>query len=337
MTKIRAPSSNFWSTTLDGSINDSVQTITLSSTTGLEAPGYLIIDREDSSGTATPSSREVIYYTGISSNDLTGVTRGSDGSTARSHSDGALTESTMTIGMFNGLASAQIMGTATITTLTSTTGTIGTVKTDTVSESTNGVGVLVDSVLLKDGGATITPLSTATIFESASDVGVNIDGLSIKDGKLNTNSSVVTANITDANITSRKMAPTYKTDTMAADFVTGTTGGFVNVTGLVASFSAAEIPVDGVILAWVTGEVKHTTADQNVIMGITINGGNPDMYTTETVAKNGGTVSLSPIATQVVTGGSAATVQAVVYQSSATLTVEGATDRSRLLALYFAT
>lgn len=103
-TKYVAPTANFWSTTLNGAINDSVDTFTLNSTTNLQAPGYLVIDREDGSGTATPSSREVIYYTGISSNDLTGVTRGADGSTARSHSDGALVEATMTVGMWNSLA-----------------------------------------------------------------------------------------------------------------------------------------------------------------------------------------------------------------------------------------
>lgn len=97
----KAPTSNFWSTSLNGAINDSVDTITLNSTTGLQFPGYLIINREDSSGTATPSAREVIKFTGISGSDITGVTRGADGSTARSHADGSLVESVLTIGMWN--------------------------------------------------------------------------------------------------------------------------------------------------------------------------------------------------------------------------------------------
>lgn len=97
----KAPTSNFWSTSLNGAINSSVDTITLNSTTGLQAPGYLIIDREDNAGTATSTSREIIKFTGIAGNDITGVTRAADGSTARSHSDGALVEAVFTIGMHN--------------------------------------------------------------------------------------------------------------------------------------------------------------------------------------------------------------------------------------------
>lgn len=97
----KAPTSNFWSTSLNGAINDSVDTITLNSTTGLQAPGYVIINREDSSGTPTPNAREIVKFTGISGSDLTGVTRGADSSTARSHSDGSLVELVLTIGMWN--------------------------------------------------------------------------------------------------------------------------------------------------------------------------------------------------------------------------------------------
>lgn len=97
----KAPTENYASTSLNGAINDSVTTITLNDASKLQAPGYVVIDREDGNGTATPNSREVIKYTGISTNDLTGVTRGADNSTARSHSDGALVEATFTIGMHN--------------------------------------------------------------------------------------------------------------------------------------------------------------------------------------------------------------------------------------------
>jgi hypothetical protein len=102
-TKYVAPTANYWSTTLNGAISDAATTITLNSVTNLQAPGYLVIDREDGSGNATPTAREVIYFTGISGNDITGVTREADNSTARSHSDGALVESTMTVGVWNSL------------------------------------------------------------------------------------------------------------------------------------------------------------------------------------------------------------------------------------------
>lgn len=49
-------------------------------------------------------------------------------------------------------------------------------------------------------------ISTDTIAEKTAAAGVAIDGLLIKDGKLATNSSVVTANITDAAVTAAKLA-----------------------------------------------------------------------------------------------------------------------------------
>lgn len=109
-TLFRAGGVNFLSTTLNGAISSAAQTITLTSTTNVRAPGYLVINREDGSGTATPNAREVIFFTGVSGSDLTGVTRGADGSTARSHSDGALVEQTMTVGMYNSLASIVDLG-----------------------------------------------------------------------------------------------------------------------------------------------------------------------------------------------------------------------------------
>ena len=108
-TSFLAPLANFVQTTLNGAITDSATTITLSSTTNLTAPGYIVIDRQNSAGTDTPNSREVVSYTGLSGNDLTGCTRGADNSTARSHTDGAIVETMPTVGMFNNLAT--IVGT----------------------------------------------------------------------------------------------------------------------------------------------------------------------------------------------------------------------------------
>ena len=103
-TIFNAPTSNFLQTTLNGSITSSAGTITLTSTAGLQAPGYIVIDRTDSNGVVTPNAREVVSYTGISGSDLTGCVRPADGSTARSHSDGAIVETTFTTGMYNNLA-----------------------------------------------------------------------------------------------------------------------------------------------------------------------------------------------------------------------------------------
>ena len=106
----KAPDTNFWSTTLNGAINSSVDAVTLNSVTDLNYPGFLVIDREDGNGNATPTLREVIYFTGITGSGLTGVTRGADGSTARSHNDGALVEAVMTVGMWTDFRTTFLVG-----------------------------------------------------------------------------------------------------------------------------------------------------------------------------------------------------------------------------------
>ena len=72
-------------TTLNGGINDSVTTITLTSASSFSSSGSVRIEDE------------IITYTGKSSNDLTGCTRGANGTTATSHADTtAVRESTVT-------------------------------------------------------------------------------------------------------------------------------------------------------------------------------------------------------------------------------------------------
>lgn len=68
---------NNLSTTLNGAIDNVTTTVVLTSATGFPTAGYVTI------GT------EAIKYTGISTNTLTGVTRGADGTTAASQSNGA--------------------------------------------------------------------------------------------------------------------------------------------------------------------------------------------------------------------------------------------------------
>lgn len=106
MSIYKEPTQDFVSTTLNGSINDSVDSIVLNDASKMQYPGYVIIDREDGNGTSTPSAREIVSYTGITGNTLTGCTRGANDSTARSHSDGALVEATITVGMWSGLREA---------------------------------------------------------------------------------------------------------------------------------------------------------------------------------------------------------------------------------------
>lgn len=63
--------------TLDGTINSSITTITLSSTDGLSAVGYIKLDSE------------IISYTGKTATTLTGCLRGQAGTTAAGHTTGA--------------------------------------------------------------------------------------------------------------------------------------------------------------------------------------------------------------------------------------------------------
>jgi len=63
-------------TTLNGSHSSSVTTLTLTSTTDFDSAGSAFI------------GSEIISYTGVSGNDLTGVTRGTQSTTAAIHSSG---------------------------------------------------------------------------------------------------------------------------------------------------------------------------------------------------------------------------------------------------------
>jgi len=72
-------------TTLNGAINDSVTTITLTDASSFSTSGSIRIEDE------------IITYSGKSSNDLTGCTRGASGTTAASHADSiAVRQSTVT-------------------------------------------------------------------------------------------------------------------------------------------------------------------------------------------------------------------------------------------------
>jgi len=64
------------STTLNGSHSASVETLTLTSTTGFDASGTIYLGGEQ------------VTYTAISGNDLTGCTRGANSTTAAIHADG---------------------------------------------------------------------------------------------------------------------------------------------------------------------------------------------------------------------------------------------------------
>lgn len=97
---------NAFNTTLNGNVGVGDTTITLNTVTGLQFPGTLVLDRVDANNNATPTLREYISYTGISTNTLTGCARGLGGSTAQTHTSGAKVEEVMDITHWNDLLSA---------------------------------------------------------------------------------------------------------------------------------------------------------------------------------------------------------------------------------------
>lgn len=94
---LKGGTGNAFSTTLNGNIAAGDNSITLTDATGLQAPGVIMIDRQDVNGDDTPTVREYISFTGISTNTLTGCTRGVAGSTAQAHVSGALVEETFSV------------------------------------------------------------------------------------------------------------------------------------------------------------------------------------------------------------------------------------------------
>ena len=92
---------NAVTTTLNGSITDSSESVILTSATGLQAPGIITVDRLDANEAETPTIKEYISYTGISTNTLTGCSRGLGGSTAQAHNSGALVEELWSVTHWN--------------------------------------------------------------------------------------------------------------------------------------------------------------------------------------------------------------------------------------------
>lgn len=88
------------STTISSGITDVSTTITVADASKFVSPCYLMIDRVDSAGVEKSTSLwELVKVTNISSNDLT-VTRGQNGTTAQSHSAGAVIEAIVSSAMF---------------------------------------------------------------------------------------------------------------------------------------------------------------------------------------------------------------------------------------------
>ncbi len=179
MTQIcQSPSTDFTSTTLNGTITDTATTISVNDASTIVTPCYAVIDREDSNGVATSTAREVIYISSKSSNDLT-VVRGVDNSTKRAHNDSAILEPLITVGFWDDFYDAYdaehnpFDGTHDITKVAMLSGaTVQTLASKILSSPTITFGSLSSAII---SSSTITLASLSTIF--ASSVTVTYGGL----------------------------------------------------------------------------------------------------------------------------------------------------------------
>ena len=88
------------STTISSGISDVSTTITVADASKIVSPCYLVIDRVDSAGALKATSLwEYVKVTNVAGSDLT-TTRAQSGSTAQSHSAGAVVEAVVTSAMF---------------------------------------------------------------------------------------------------------------------------------------------------------------------------------------------------------------------------------------------
>ena len=85
---------------MSAGITDAATSFDIADASQFTSPGYYVIDRVDSAGELKDTSLwEYVKVTNIASNTLT-VTRGQGGSTAQSHSSGAVIEAVVTAAMF---------------------------------------------------------------------------------------------------------------------------------------------------------------------------------------------------------------------------------------------
>lgn len=95
MTLYYPTSKNFVQKSLNAQLlAGATSSLTLNNVTGIQdKPGVCIIDRIDSNGAETENKREVIVFTGVSGNTLTGLTRNADNSGSdQPHAVGAIVE-----------------------------------------------------------------------------------------------------------------------------------------------------------------------------------------------------------------------------------------------------
>lgn len=189
----------FFSTTLSAQKNSGASSMSLSDATGVPTTTGLVftVGRVNSSGTSTPSTRAIYKGTlsGTTVSNLT-LTEGTD----QTHAAGTVVEITFTATHWNDVIDGIV-----------------------AEHNQDGTHAAITATSANVSGT----VTTDTIAERTSANGVTIDGLNIKDGALNTNNSVVTANIANNAVT-----PAKRTGGFAVGVFTITGTGNVSVTGL---------------------------------------------------------------------------------------------------------
>lgn len=148
--------------------NGTVTTVPLASTANLptETAIMITIDRVDANGVLTPDKEEGIIGV-VSGDNLISCIRGVEG-TAQAHSAGAVVEVLWTAKNVNDIVDAILAEHSQS----------GAHTTDTISEKTEGAGVTVDGVLIKDGKVATTKAVSVQITDADTDVATG-DGKAI--------------------------------------------------------------------------------------------------------------------------------------------------------------
>ena len=140
--------------------NGTVTTVPLASTANLptETAIMITIDRVDANGVLTPDKEEGIIGV-VSGDNLISCIRGVEGK-AQAHSAGAVVEVLWTAKNVNDIVDAILAEHSQS----------GAHTTDTISEKTEGAGVTVDGVLIKDGKVATTKAVSVQITDASTDI-----------------------------------------------------------------------------------------------------------------------------------------------------------------------
>lgn len=204
-TALKYPTSkNAVQKTLDAALLTGVTAaVTLNSVVGIQnKAGVFVVDRVDSNGTATPSKREYISFTGVSGSTLTTLTRNADGGGSdQDHAVGAIVEFVSDVlqeqaiidGLLETITTAGALDTTKVVDLTTaqtlTNKTLTSPKIGTNIKDTNGnelitltaTGSAVNEVTLANGATGTGPTLTA----SGDDTNIDLNLLTKGTGVVN--------------------------------------------------------------------------------------------------------------------------------------------------------